>query len=179
MAVALFLLFVVLPIVELAVLVQVASAIGVLPAIALVLAMSFAGLWLVKRQGIGVARRAQAQLQRGEVPAAEVVNAVLLLVAGLLLLFPGYVTAVAGLLLLVPPVRALARRLVLRRWSGRIDAGFAGPAGTVFRTGFAGTRATRVFTGGATYGGAGVVDVREVPDPGPTGTDDPPALGRY
>ena len=180
MAGVLFVLFVVVPIVELYVLVQVASVIGAVPAIALVLLLSFAGVWVAKREGLSVARRAQGQLAQGEVPTTDLVNGLLILVAGLLMVFPGYLTAVAGLVLLFPPTRALVRPLVMRRLRSRIDRGFATPAGSMFRAGFGGSvRTTRVFTGSATYGGAGVMDVREVrADEGSTTTTDPPELGR-
>ena len=65
----LFLLFVVVPLVELYVLVTVAGVIGLLPALALLLAVSFLGVWLVKREGLGVLRRMQGTLGRGEMPA--------------------------------------------------------------------------------------------------------------
>lgn len=178
----LFVLFVVVPIVELFVFVQVASAIGFLPAVALVLLVSFAGLWLVKREGISVTRRVQEQLRSGVEPTTELLNGLLIFVAGLLMVFPGFVTAFAGLLLLVPPTRAVVRALLMKRMKARLDAGLASPAGSMFRTGFGGVRTTRVFTGTATYGGAGVVDVREVRRDGPTDpgttTNDPPELGR-
>jgi len=179
MAGVLFVLFVVVPIVELYVLVQVASWIGALPAIALVLLVSFAGAWVAKREGVGVARRVQEQLRRGEVPTTELVNGLLIFAAGLLMVFPGFVTAIAGLVLLFPPTRALVRPLVMRRLRGRIGSGFASPAGAAFRSGFGGAGGARVFTGSATYGG-GVMDVREVrgDEPGATTTTDPPELGR-
>jgi UPF0716 protein FxsA len=178
MAGVLFVLFVVVPIVELYVLVQVASWIGALPAIALVLLVSFVGAWVAKREGLGVARRVQDQLQRGEAPTTELVNGLLIFAAGLLMVFPGFVTAFAGLILLFPPTRALVRPLVVRRLRARIDAGLASPAGSVFRSGFGRTGGARVFTGTATYGG--VMDVHEVrtDDPASTTTTDPPELGR-
>ena len=179
MAAALFVLFVVVPIVELYVLVQVASWIGVLPAIALVLLVSFAGLWLVKREGLSVARRVQAKLAEGEAPATEMVNGLLILVAGALMVFPGFVTAIAGLLLLFPPTRALVRTLLMRRFEARLATSLTTPAGSMFRSGFGSARTTRVFTGTATYGGARVVDVHEVTDPdAPADRRPPPGLGR-
>src|SRR5690349_18005228 len=147
MAGVLFVLFVVVPIVELFVLVQVASWIGALPAIGLVLLLSFAGVWVAKREGVSVARRVQTQLQQGEVPTTDLVNGLLIFVAGLLMVFPGYLTAIAGLVLLFPPTRALVRPFVMRRLKARIDTGFATPAGSLFRSGFGGVRTTRVFTG--------------------------------
>ena len=181
MAAALFVLFVVVPIVELYVLVQVASWIGALPAIALVLLVSFAGLWLVKREGLSVARRVQTKLAQGEAPATDMVNGLLILIAGALLVFPGFVTALAGLLLLFPPSRALVRTLLMRRFEARLATTLATPTGTMFRTGFGGVRTGRVFTGTSTYGG--VVDVHEVTDdsgddPATDGRAEPPELGR-
>lgn len=188
MAGVLFALFVVVPIVELFVLVWVASLIGVIPAMALVLVVSFAGAWLVKREGLSVARRVQDKMDRGEVPATEMVNGLLILMAGGLMVFPGFVTAFVGLILLFPPTRALVRALLMRRFEARIATSFATPAGSMFRSGFGGGRSTRVFTGRSTYGG--VVDVTEVADAtrdnqgdphraDPDSGSEPPQLGRY
>jgi len=113
----LLLLFVVVPLVELYALVAVAGAIGLLPALAVLLACSVLGVWLVKREGLGVLRRMQATVNRGEVPATELVDGGLLVVAGALCLVPGFVTDAVGLLLLVPPVRHVVRARLIRRWS--------------------------------------------------------------
>src|SRR5206468_3379383 len=111
-------------------------------------------------------RRAQTQLQAGELPAAEIVNGLLILVGGALLLVPGFVTDLFGLVLLVPPSRALVRTLLLRRFEKRVRAAFEAPAGSSFG---ASRVQGRVFTGPATVGGRyDVVDVREVePDDRP------------
>ena len=113
--------FIVMPIVELAVLIQVGQALGILPTIALLLAVSFVGAWLVKREGMGVWRRFRDQLQRGHAPGKELADGVMILFAGALLLSPGFVTDVLGILLLLPPVRAFLRatalkRLTIRTW---------------------------------------------------------------
>jgi UPF0716 protein FxsA len=105
-------------IVELTVIVQVATWIGVLDTIGLLLLVSILGAWLVKRQGMGLARRVQAELQAGRVPGASLVDGLLLLIAGLLLVVPGFVSDAFGLLLLLPPVRALVRAWLRRRWQG-------------------------------------------------------------
>ena len=105
---------------ELYVLVQVASAIGALNAIGLLLAISIIGAWVVKRQGMAMWRRAQLQITAGRTPTKEMADGVLLLLAGLLLLFPGFVTSAVGVLLLLPPVRALVRGVLLRRWTGKV-----------------------------------------------------------
>ncbi len=106
----LVLLLVVLPLTELYVIVQVGSAIGYPLTFLLLIACSLVGLWLVKREGVGTWRRAQAQLRAGEVPAGEVVDGAMLLAAGTLLLIPGFVTDALGAILLLPPVRWFPRR---------------------------------------------------------------------
>ena len=117
MVALLFVLFVVAPLVELYVFVLVAGVIGFFPALAVLLAVSFFGLWLVKREGLGVLRRTQDTLGRGQMPANEMVDGGLLATAGLLCIVPGFVTAVLGLLLLVPPVRTVVRNRLVKRWS--------------------------------------------------------------
>lgn len=99
-----------LPLAEVAVFILVGDAIGVLPTIALCLLSAFIGLILVRIQGFGVVRRMQDQLNRGEPPVAEVFDGACLMVAGVALVIPGFVTDTLGLLLLTPPVRALLRR---------------------------------------------------------------------
>jgi len=103
-------LFVFVPIVELAVIIQVGQAIGVVETLLLMVLVSIVGAWLVKREGIGVWRRAQRQLDTGVMPGRELVDGVLIMVAGALLLLPGFVSDCLGILLLLPPVRALAQR---------------------------------------------------------------------
>jgi UPF0716 protein FxsA len=122
---ALLMVLILVPIVELYVMVQVAGVIGVLPTVVLVLAMCFAGAWLMKVEGLGVLRRMQRQLNAGEMPTTEAVNGVLIVLGGLLMLVPGFVTGIIGLLLLLPPVRAVVRPLVVSRVQRRIDRGSA------------------------------------------------------
>jgi UPF0716 protein FxsA len=103
------LLFLVVPFVELFVLIQVGQAIGALPTIGLLVVVSVVGAWLVKREGLGVIRRAQQQVNRGHVPGTELIDGVLILFAGALMLTPGFFTDVFGIALLIPPVRAALR----------------------------------------------------------------------
>jgi UPF0716 protein FxsA len=103
------LLFLVVPFVELFVLIQVGQAIGALPTIGLLVVVSVVGAWLVKKEGMGVVRRAQEQVRRGEVPGRELVDGVLILFAGALMLTPGFFTDLFGIALLIPPVRAALR----------------------------------------------------------------------
>jgi len=127
------LLLVLVPLIELYVLVQVASAIGVWNAIGLLLLISIIGAWIVKRQGVAMWRRAQLQITAGSVPTKEMADGVLLLLAGILLLVPGYVTSAIGVLLLLPPVRALVRGVLVHRWVGKVTvirATYRGPIDT-------------------------------------------------
>jgi UPF0716 protein FxsA len=118
--VLLALLFIVLPIVELAVIIQVGQAVGVFNTIGLLLLVSVVGAWLVKREGIGVWNRFHRQVQMGVVPGREIADGVLILLAGALLCTPGFVTDVLGILLLLPPVRAAIRSAALYRAGRRV-----------------------------------------------------------
>jgi UPF0716 protein FxsA len=117
--VSLGVLFVILiPIAEVWAAIQVAHQIGWLATIVLLIVISASGPALVRRQGIGVWRRAQRRIEDGELPGREAIDGVLLLVAGGLLTFPGFITGVLGLLLLLPPVRSLVR-VASRIWLAR------------------------------------------------------------
>ena len=109
------LLFVLAPLAELFVIIQVGHAIGAFNTIGLLLLISIAGAWLVKREGMSVWRRFQRQVDAGVVPGREIADGVMVLFAGALLLTPGFLSDVLGILLLLPPVRALVRVAVLRR----------------------------------------------------------------
>jgi UPF0716 protein FxsA len=125
----LVLLLIVLPIVELAVIIQVGQAIGVFNTIALLLVVSVLGAWLVKREGLAAWTRFQRQVERGAVPSREIADGVLIMLAGALLISPGFVTDVVGILLLLPPVRATIRSAALYRAGRkfiRVDRGSRG-----------------------------------------------------
>ena len=108
-------LAIVVGVVEISVIIQVGQWIGFLNAVGLLLLVSLVGAWLVKRQGLGVMTRIREQRSAGRLPATEAFDAALILVAGVLLVIPGFVTDALGLLLLVPPIRAVVRRFVSRR----------------------------------------------------------------
>jgi UPF0716 protein FxsA len=111
--VPLFLLvFVGVPLLELYLLIQVGSEIGALPTIGLSILTAILGSWLVRVQGFSVLLRVRGMLDRGEVPALEVLDGALLLIAGVMLLLPGFITDALGFLLLIPPLR----RFVMRRF---------------------------------------------------------------
>jgi UPF0716 protein FxsA len=119
MAFVLILVFLVAPLVELAVIVQVAGSVGVANTIGLLIAVSLLGAWLAKREGLGVLRRIQAALDRGQAPSTEVVDGGLILLAGALMIAPGFISDVLALLLLFPLTRAVVRVPVLRYVSRR------------------------------------------------------------
>lgn len=126
----LILLFIVVPIAELYVIIQVGEAIGVFPTLALLLADALLGSWLVKHQGRGAWRRFNEALAARRFPGREVVDGVLIVIGGTLLLTPGFITDVFGFFLLVPPTRALSRRLLKRVTLGRFAVvSLGGPGG--------------------------------------------------
>ena len=106
--------FLVVPFVELFVLIQVGQAIGALNTIVILILVSVVGAALVKRQGMSVVRRAQARVAAGEVPGREIVDGILVILAGALLLTPGFVTDIAGVALLLPGVRDVVRAALTR-----------------------------------------------------------------
>jgi UPF0716 protein FxsA len=120
----LFLLFIVVPIAEIYVIIQVGQAIGALWTILLLIADSIIGARLLSWQGRRAWRRFQEAIAAGRVPHREVLDGVLIVIGGAFLLTPGFITDVFGLVLLIPPSRALVRR-VLTRAIVRRRTGFA------------------------------------------------------
>lgn len=115
MAVKLLILFIALPILELWLLIKIGGAIGVLPTIALVVLTALVGSQLVRRQGLAALERVRASQARGEAPALPLLEGAALLLAGFMLLTPGFVSDIFGFLLLVPGLRErIARRLLAR-----------------------------------------------------------------
>jgi UPF0716 protein FxsA len=108
------LIFVTAPLIELYFLIQVGSVIGALPTILLSVLTALIGGYLVRMQGIAVLMRVRALLDAGEMPALEVLDGAVLLLCGLALLLPGFVTDIVGFLLLVPPLRHLLIRRYLQ-----------------------------------------------------------------
>lgn len=109
MGLLLFVIFIVVPVVELYVIVQVADVIGVLETIVLLIAVGILGSWLVKKQGMAAWSRLQATMAAGRIPTNEISDGALIMFGGALLLTPGFVTDILGLFLLFPPTRALVK----------------------------------------------------------------------
>jgi UPF0716 protein FxsA len=127
MILPLVLLFIAVPIVEIYVIIQVGEAIGALWTIALLVADSILGSVLMRAQGRAAWRRFNAAIAQGRVPAREVLDGVLVVFGGALLLTPGFVTDIFGLIFLLPPTRTVVRRLLVRRFAGRVRV--SGPPG--------------------------------------------------
>jgi UPF0716 protein FxsA len=125
---ALIAIFVLLPLAELYVILQVGDAIGIVPTLAILVADSLLGSWLLRSQGRAVWRRFNETLAVGKVPHREIVDGVLVIFGGAFLITPGFITDVLGVLLLLPPTRALFRRSLQRRLELRAvsSAGRAG-----------------------------------------------------
>lgn len=125
MALILLALFIGLPLLEVAVFIQVGGAIGVWPTIAATVATALAGSLLLRAQGLATLMRARAQMDQGQLPAREMFEGVCLVLAGALLLVPGFVTDVIGLLLFVPPLRELLRLVIARHIAAKAAHGEA------------------------------------------------------
>ncbi len=116
-----FLALVAVPIIEIALFIEIGGAIGTWATIGAIILTAAAGAVLLRMQGGGLVARARATLNRGEMPVEEVIHGLFLLVAGVLLLTPGFFTDAIGLLLCVPPLRLVLGRAILRRLRGRMN----------------------------------------------------------
>jgi UPF0716 protein FxsA len=119
----LILLFILVPIAELYVIIQVGGAIGVGPTIALLILDGFLGAFLLRHQGRAAWVRFNRALAENRLPHKEVLDGVLIIFGGALLLTPGFLTDIVGLILLIPPTRAGVRALMSRIVKGRLSIG--------------------------------------------------------
>jgi UPF0716 protein FxsA len=119
----LVLLFILVPIVEIYVIIQVGGAIGAGPTIALLILDGFLGAFLLRQQGRAAWIRFNRALTENRLPHKEVLDGVLIIFGGALLLTPGFITDVVGLTLLIPPTRAGIRALMARIVKGRLSMG--------------------------------------------------------
>lgn len=125
----LLLLFILVPLIEVVILIRIGTHIGALNTIFMVIGIGLAGAWLARREGLRAFINIQRELAAGRLPGDAMIDGVLVLVAGLLMITPGVLTDMAGLLLLVPPVRAVVRASLKRRFSSRITFMRVGPDG--------------------------------------------------
>lgn len=101
----LFVLFIIIPIIEISVLMQVGTVLGVWPTIAIVIFTAWLGAKYVRQQGLSTLNSVQTKMAQGQMPSDEIVTGLMLLVAGVFLVTPGFVTDIFGLSLLIPAVR--------------------------------------------------------------------------
>jgi UPF0716 protein FxsA len=163
MGLLLVLVFIVVPIAELFVIIQVGELIGVWPTLLLLLLDAIVGSWLLKREGRAAWRRFNEALAERRMPGKEVADGFLVILGGALLIAPGFLTDILGVLLLIPVTRAVFRR-ILRRWTvGRVAVvGFPGAGGASWG-GFGSS--PRAGSGGTPKRGYDYdVDAEEVPD---------------
>lgn len=119
------LIFIVLPLVEIAGFALVGSLIGVLPTVALVIASTVLGAVLLRIQGFGALMRIRSTMEAGGAPGRDVVHGIMIALAGALLVLPGFFTDLLGLLLFIPPIRELVWRFLKSRIV-TVDATYGG-----------------------------------------------------
>lgn len=128
----LFVAFIVVPVVEIFLITQVAGQLGWPETIFLVIAVSLAGAWLVKREGLAVIRRVQVALGSAKMPTNDLADGAMIFFASALMLTPGFLTDAVGLILLLPPTRAMLRPPVISFFAKRIEVRTAGFGGAMF-----------------------------------------------
>ncbi len=117
----LLLMFILIPALELAILIELGSRLGTVPTLLLLALTGFLGAFLARRQGLGALRAAQAQMQRGELPAGPIVDGILILIAAVLLITPGVLTDALGFLLLIRGIRDRVKSMLMSRFRRGIE----------------------------------------------------------
>ena len=107
--------FLLLPIADITLLVKIGSLIGIVPTVALMLLAASVGSWLLRRQGLATINQVRASVARGELPAAQLLEGVVLLIAAALFIAPGFLTDLIAIAGLIPPLRRRLVAWVLRR----------------------------------------------------------------
>ena len=116
-------LFIAVPIAELFLLIEIGRRVGTAATLGLIVSTGILGAWLARRQGLGVLRRMQEQTAAGALPASEIVDGVLILVAAAVLMTPGVLTDAFGFLCLVPAFRSMLKRYLRRRFERAVRSG--------------------------------------------------------
>jgi len=122
-----FLAFTLIPAAEIYLLIEIGSSIGALNTLFVIIITGFVGAYLARLQGMYTLSKIQSNLQQGVMPAEELIDALIILVAGILLLTPGFLTDAAGLLLLIPQVRFYFKRWLRKKfdqWTNTHDIHF-------------------------------------------------------
>lgn len=160
-----------MPVIELAVIVRVAEEVGVIETLALLVAISIAGAWLLKHQGLATWRSLQETTASGRAPTKEAIDGALILFGGALLLTPGFVTDAFGLVLLLPPTRALVKS-AFRKLFGAWAIRRAARAGVIYDATVTHVRRTPGSTEGPTSSGSAGLPRGEGPRAGEDGSPD-------
>lgn len=119
----LLLLFVLIPVLEMMLLIEIGSHIGTLPTLGLIVLTGVVGASLARWQGLAVLRQIQAETSTGQIPAGPLIDGLLILIAGAVLMTPGVLTDAFGFLCLIPGVRRLFKRELRRRFEGAVAHG--------------------------------------------------------
>jgi UPF0716 protein FxsA len=117
----LLLLFTALPVAELALLIKIGQAIQLGPTLGLIIGTGVVGAALARHQGLRTLARIRDSVARGQMPTAELINGLMILVAGAVLITPGVITDALGFALLIPPIRALIRKGLTRYLKKRVS----------------------------------------------------------
>lgn len=119
----LILLLIIVPALEIGVLILSGSTIGVLWTILLVIVTGVLGAWLAKKEGLQTIRLAQLQLQQGQIPSGVLLDGLCILVGGVVLLTPGFITDAIGFFLLLPNTRAIAKAFLQKIFNQMVQSG--------------------------------------------------------
>ena len=136
MLLRLFLLFTIVPVIELAIIIKIGQHLGAGTTIGLLILSGIVGASLAKHEGLRTLNAIQNELANGRMPTDRLIDALLILVAGVLMVAPGFLTDLVGMMLLIPPIRSLVRRHLKKRFEAKIVVnrfdGFRPPPGDDF-----------------------------------------------
>jgi len=119
----LFILFTIIPVLELWLLIEIGGVIGFFPTVMVVIITGISGAWLAKMEGISVLTKIQKSMSQGVIPKTELVNGLLVFVGGAMLLTPGFITDITGLLMIFPPTRAIFSTVLISYFERKIKDG--------------------------------------------------------
>lgn len=119
----LLLLFILVPIAELALLIEIGKRVGLPATLALIVLTGALGAWLARWQGLGVLAKIRSEMSEGRLPAGQLVDGVLILVAGAVLMTPGVLTDALGFFCLIPPCRRFLKSHLSRRFERAVNSG--------------------------------------------------------
>jgi UPF0716 protein FxsA len=119
----LFLLIIIIPAADIALLLFSGKTIGVWPTLLLIILTGVIGAYLAKREGLQTIRKAQEQLRHGQLPGGALLDGICILIGGTLLITPGFITDITGFLMLFPPTRRIFKFFMIKAFRKKIDRG--------------------------------------------------------